>query len=424
MPGILIVSADFPHPVDTGKKLVLNGFLQYFSDRYKSENVTWLLIGSYGDENTQYINSSGIKVRCLPLPHLLKRLSSLILYSVMLRSKSLQESMFYSSTVQFQIEQQIDLINPDVIVFDTIRMGQFLPSRFASKSILYLEDLFSIRYDRMLEQLELGRSFGSTVLGNFARFIPRIICAQINSSQFIQSLLLDFEKQLVAKSERKQSKLFKGSLLLNKDEVEELKKHSNDADIQFIPPFLGVPENPERNYHGNATFIYLGALQYPPNEAGLLEFFTHGLEQAIKNIPEFKFIIVGKGATQRLSDAASRWEGKVQFAGFVEDLTPLFSTCCAVILPMVLGTGVKLKALEAMARAVPIVSTSTGVDSIPVNHGKECFIEDDLSKFWVWMEMLTDEKRNKHMSEAAYESFKQTYSREAVYKVYDAAFNF
>lgn len=423
MSEILIISVDFPYPVDTGKKVVLNGILQYFMDKVGCDNITWVLIGVGIDDVYKLSNPNGIKVKGILLPHIASRICYLIWYSLICRSKSLQESLFYSPSIQRQINDHIELLNPDIVVFDTIRMGQFNPSQHKQKAILYLEDLFSVRYRRMLEQLQQGRSFGTTVLGNFARFIPAVLCSQINKSRSIQSLLLNFEQCLVARSEHDQPKHFNTSLLVNAEEVEELRKRSPGTNIQFMPPFLKMPNNLMRNYDGKGTFIYLGALKYPPNEAGLLEFLSYGLEPAIKNIPDFEFVIVGKGASQRLIDAVGIWKGRVRLAGFVDDLSIVFSSCCAMLLPIVLGTGVKLKALEAMSHGVPVISTRMGIDSIPVSHGKDCFIEDDLSKFWVWMKILTEEKCNQKMSDAASKSFKCNYSKEVVYDSYDRIFD-
>lgn len=420
--SILVVSADFPYPVDTGKKVVLKGLLTYFIDRFGADNVTWLLIGSDHKENSKLIKPSELRMEYIPLPPLFRRLLSLFWYSFFLRTKSIQESLFYSPKTQLQIDQQIELARPDIVMFDTIRMGQFKSSHCTQKCFLYMDDLFSVRYKRMLEQMQQGRSFGTTVLGSFARFIPGIISHRINSNKLIQSLLLRFEQDLVAQSERVQPQAFQTSLLLNLDEVEDLIKVSGEANIQFMPPFLGIPENPQRNFDGHPQFVYLGSLKYPPNEIGLLEFFDKGLELAIKNIPEMEIIIVGKGASQRLIDAVDAWNGRVKLVGFVEDLSPLFSNCCCLLLPMVLGTGVKLKALEAMSRGVPMVSTQMGVDSIPVSHGKECFIENDLSKFWIWMEKLTHKECNRIVSEASLDCFKKCYSEEAVYRHYDSLF--
>lgn len=422
-PKILIISADFPHPVDTGKKLVLSGFAKYFIERFGANNITWLIVGLDNDAADKLSRVYGFRVESVLLPNFIERLFFLIWYSLICRSKSLQESMFYSLSMHKKIKHKISSINPDIIMYDTIRMGQFFTDCDNKKSILYLEDLFSVRYKRMRDQLIEGRSFGSTVLGNFGRFIPSFFRNQINKSRFIQSALLKYEENLVARSERTQPEKFDASLLLNAEEVEVLRAQTvRSTNIQFIPPFLSLSVDHQRNYDGKATFVYLGALQYPPNEAGLLDFFNQGLDLAIKNIPDFELIIVGKGASQRLIEASGRWEGRVKFLGYVEDLSPLYSTCCGVLLPIVLGTGVKLKALEAMSRGVPVISTRMGVDSIPVNHEIECYIEDDLSKFWIWMKKITNCACNKKMSEAAHNCFNSFYSKDVVYNAYDKIF--
>ena len=69
--------------------------------------------------------------------------------------------------------------------------------------------------------------------------------------------------------------------------------------------------------------------------------------------------------------------------GFVPDLDPLYRTVGMSIVPLLAGSGTRLKILEALARAVPVVSTSIGAEGLQVTpeHGvdladaPEAFVE-------------------------------------------------
>lgn len=58
----------------------------------------------------------------------------------------------------------------------------------------------------------------------------------------------------------------------------------------------------------------------------------------------------------------------VHTSGFVDDLTAFYQGLDVVVVPLVVGTGQKIKTIEAMSYGKPVVSTGIGFDGIPVRH--------------------------------------------------------
>ena len=112
------------------------------------------------------------------------------------------------------------------------------------------------------------------------------------------------------------------------------------------------------------------------------------------------------------------WEGRVTLAGFVPDVNEALASCCGMIVPLLFGSGVKLKVLDALARGVPIVSTSVGTEGVPVSHGRECYIENDIANFGRWLEQLVDPAVNAEMSIAGQKLFDSYYGRTAIFANY------
>ncbi|WP_028987335.1 glycosyltransferase family 4 protein [Thermicanus aegyptius] len=419
---IVIISPIIPYPVDNGKKVVLRGFLKYFISRFGAQNIHWILIGDFLRIDLSKTEYEGIKVFVVKGIGILRKIWNVITKSFILRTKSIQEAVFWSPKTKEEIRRLIASIDPNLVIYDTVRMGQFL-SFYSNKcsNVLYLDDLFSVRYQRMIENIEDGKFIGNSVLGNFERFIPFFLRDIINGSNLIQKYLLRTEMHLITKSENKQPLLFDRSILLNNEEAKKLSS-KNNAKILVAYPLVDIKKKLNRNYNGKPRFIFIGALNIPHNEVSLLEFLQKVFPQVCRKISNVELLVIGRSPTNRLLEEFYKHKSNIKYFTYVEDLDTLFSESCAMIIPLVFGSGVKLKTLEALARGVPIISTSYGVEGIPVTNGDNCLIEDNLSKYPSLMEKIIDRELNEKLSKGAYELYLKYYSKEAVYKNYDSIF--
>lgn len=420
---IVFVSAIYPTPIDNGKKVILNGLLSYFVERVGAENIHWVLVGSNQWPEQQNRMTGGVHLHHINSPCVLIKARNVVLRSLIAGDKSIQESLFWSRGLRQDLDKCLKHIHPDLVIYDTIRMGQLQPANAPMrKNILYLEDLFSIRYERILQQIGMGIFLGDGILGNFARFVPSIFHGWINNNPTIQRNILKLEKDRVKRSERSQPLNFSVSLLLNDGEAKVLSQEV-EADIRVLSPWVPMNSSCLRKYNGDPSFVFLGALNYAQNEIALLSFLKDGFSEFCRRVPEGKLIIVGKNPTPRILEEVGRWKGRAKLVGYVESLDSLFAQCCGMIVPLVFGSGIKLKVLEALARGVPLVTTDCGVEGIPVVHGRECFIENDLSQYVKWMERLMELTENQTMSLAASKFFQNYYSKECVFKNYDNIFH-
>lgn len=144
----------------------------------------------------------------------------------------------------------------------------------------------------------------------------------------------------------------------------------NAVETQYFSP------GPRRREPG--TILFYGTLSYYPNLDGLL-FFLREVMPAVRRLhPSARLKIVGKNPPAALR----RFEARdVTFTGFVEDLRPHLAQASVVIAPLRIGGGTRLKVLEAMAMAAPVVSTSLGAEGIAVTHGREVLLADTAETF-------------------------------------------
>ena len=64
------------------------------------------------------------------------------------------------------------------------------------------------------------------------------------------------------------------------------------------------------------------------------------------------------------------------FTGFVDDVRPHIRSACLSVIPLRVGSGTRMKAYEAMALGSPVISTSLGVEGLPLEPGTHVLLGD------------------------------------------------
>jgi glycosyltransferase involved in cell wall biosynthesis len=133
-----------------------------------------------------------------------------------------------------------------------------------------------------------------------------------------------------------------------------------------------------------SSVVFVGGLDYFPNEVAV-RWFADRVATRMGAPPEFRLSVVGAcpdNLRERLESPA------IQFLGYVDDAVAELRRHRAFVAPMVEGTGVKTKVLEAMAVGLPVVTTSAGVRGLSLEHGVQCLIADTGDEFLRCLELV------------------------------------
>ena len=141
----------------------------------------------------------------------------------------------------------------------------------------------------------------------------------------------------------------------------------NAADVEYYQP---RPTDPPPD---GRTVVFFGLLSYVPNIDGVIHFVQDIWPRIAEAHPDARCKIIGGRAPPSLLALAGP---RVELTGFVPDLRPHLAEAAAVVVPLRLGGGTRLKIVEAMAMGKAIVSTTLGAEGIEAVPGRELLIED------------------------------------------------
>ncbi len=112
-----------------------------------------------------------------------------------------------------------------------------------------------------------------------------------------------------------------------------------------------------------------------------LTWFRDELWPALRRArPSLELLLVGGGAPPTLARELAALPG-VTVTGEVTDVRPFVRQCRVAAVPLRIGSGTRLKILEAMAQGTPVVSTSKGADGLGATHGTHLLLADDTPSF-------------------------------------------
>jgi len=146
----------------------------------------------------------------------------------------------------------------------------------------------------------------------------------------------------------------------------------NAADVEYYQPRRTDPP-PD-----GCTIVYFGLLATVPNVDGVTHFAESIWPRIAAAHPKARWKIIGGRPPPSLLALAGP---RVELTGFVADLRPHLAAATAVVVPLRLGGGTRLKIVEAMAMGKAIVSTTLGAEGIGAVTGRDLLIEDEPAAF-------------------------------------------
>lgn len=125
--------------------------------------------------------------------------------------------------------------------------------------------------------------------------------------------------------------------------------------------------------------VFSGKMDYRPNVDAVL-WFAHAVWPRIREArPETTLGIVGQKPHQRLD--ALRDAPGITITGWVEQVQPYLAGATVFVMPFRMGSGTRLKLIEALAAGKPVVSTTLGAEGFGLRSGQGLLLADTPNEF-------------------------------------------
>jgi glycosyltransferase involved in cell wall biosynthesis len=181
----------------------------------------------------------------------------------------------------------------------------------------------------------------------------------------------------------------------------ELEPMAGATPIVVIPFQTALPSRApaEERGAGGADVLFVGSFVHAPNTDAALRLVEGIFPRVRRRVGEATLHIVGGGPPARLRAAAGPG---VHVMGYVPDVTPYLEQAAVVALPLRLGSGMRVKTLEALAAGKAVVATARALEGLDVRDGVEVVVsESDDAMVDAIVSLLDDGRRRESLGRAA-----------------------
>ena len=157
------------------------------------------------------------------------------------------------------------------------------------------------------------------------------------------------------------------------------------------------------------TVVFTGSMDWLANVDGIEFLMDDVWPEVARRVPGAKMCVIGRNPPPALVQRASRlpWT----FTGFVDDVRPHVRGAAAYVIPLRVGGGTRIKAFEAMAMGAPVVSTSIGVEGLPLEPQRHYLRADDAAAFAdALVLLLGDAALRRRLAQAARDHVERNFS--------------
>lgn len=268
--------------------------------------------------------------------------------------KSYHISRFYHKNVLSALRAHLESVTYDVIQLE----GLF--------GLQYLEDIRSWQTSPIVYRAHnIEYRIWNRLLLNEPNPIKR------NYLEIQTKRLHDFERKMVTQVDGwVPISPLDGDLLRELDQ--DMPKHVSPATVRLEDWSRELVSQEQR------TIGFLGGLDWMPNQEGLRWFIEKAMPSIRKAVEGVELHIAGRNQPEWM---ASWRTDDVFIHGEVEDAGSFLADKSVIIVPLLSGSGMRIKIIEAMAASKAIVSTSIGAEGIPVQDGKDISLADYSKEF-------------------------------------------
>ena len=250
--------------------------------------------------------------------------------------------------------------------------------------IIHLESIFCTPY------LEVMRAHSKAKIVVRAHNIEFRIWEQLTKQEAnpLKKWYLNLLTSRLKKYEVAVLKKADGMVAITKDDADGLKQLGINIPMKIVPIGMNVTQIEAKLLHSDNTHLYhLGAMDWLPNVEGIHWFAQDIWPKITTEFPDVKCSLAGREMPASLLSYSS---GNLKIQGEVSSVSEFISDKNVAVIPLLSGSGLRVKIVEALAYWKVVITTSLGATGIPYENGKNILIANSPDEFVKQIRLLKE----------------------------------
>ena len=222
----------------------------------------------------------------------------------------------------------------------------------------------------------------------------------LTESHPLKRVMYKIEFQKMLRYEQVMIRKFQHVIAVSENDRELMNQWVDGSRVTVVPTGVDLQQykpSPARE-SASPLVVFVGAMDWEPNVDGVEYFCSQIWPKVLAEVPDAQFRIVGRNPDKRVQKWACN---TVQVTGRVPSVVDHLRDAAAVIVPLRIGGGTRLKIYEAMATGRAVVSTTIGAEGLDVHHGEDVVLADEPERFAQAVVMLLKDPKERLRFEGA-----------------------
>lgn len=411
MKKILVILPNLPYPLNSGGNIGVFEMLNVLRFKTKlsivvpSDDYSNLVILKEKWNNVKfytYRKEFNIYYRTLTL---LKKASLLILMKLLFKELDFNFSFLRNRTIRDSL--LLNYINSDLI-----KVCNGLISNFEY-------DIIQIEFYKLLPLINFLPKGGNYF---FVHHELRFIRVEREYSLFKESNNLDYYfLSLLRGIEIELLNKYRKIICLSMIDKDILSGLMNPSLLSVSPLTIKTNFSDNKQYIFDNKLFFIGGSGHYPNVDGLKWFIKECWSYVLDKYPNLTLEIIGKWDEKSINDLKKT--KNIIFHGFVENLGDYFKNGILVV-PIRIGSGMRMKIIDAVNYRIPFVSTKIGIEGIDLKNKIDCFVEDEPLEFVKRIfELIESENQRNLFRDNSCDRIREVYNHEELIATRLAVYN-
>jgi sugar transferase (PEP-CTERM/EpsH1 system associated) len=377
---LFVLLSRFPYPLEKGDKLRAFHQLRILSKHHQvflcALHET-KLEESWIQEVKQYCNE-------LKTIHMSKFNQDINLGFSILGNEPFQVAYFYQKRAQKEVLACIEQWKPDAIYCQLLRTAKYVDNIDYIPKIIDFQDAFSKGIER---RVETDSWYWKPILNSELKRLNR----------YEEQVFKTFDNcTIISEQDRNQ---------LPFDQRNEVKIVRNGVELDDFSPSSETK---------SVDVLFAGNMGYPPNVEGAVFLENEVMPLVRKQIPEAKLMLAGARPDNKVKELESKY---TEVTGWVDDMRDCYAKAKVFVAPMMIGTGLQNKLLEAMAMRIPCVTSTLANNALHAKANDEILIAETAQEYANHiLELLDNSSKSEQIATAGHNLVTEHFSWEGATK--------